>query len=373
MVGAEFQTTRITDRWPSPDSAHQSRRCVRNFRTRSPPARSAFLATFVFSGMSNILMLTGSFFMLEVYDRVLPSRSMPTLVVLLILAGGLYAALGVLDMIRGRILVRVANSLDESVSERVYDALVHIPLVTGSRGDGIQPLRDLDAVRTFLSGVGPIALFDLPWMPIYLAICFAFHFYIGLTALIGAIILVILTVLTEIFMRHPARGGEPNLSAIPQYDCGSQPPQCRSAGGDGHGRPHDQPWSKANREYITQNETASDVAGGFGAFSKVLRLMLQSGLLAVGAWLVINQQATAGIIIAGSILGSRALAPVDLVISQWRSFVAARQGWRRLEPASHRVAGGSRADAAAAADAKSCRSRTSALSRPANRRSSSPT
>jgi ATP-binding cassette subfamily C protein len=291
--------------------------------------RSAFLATFMFSGMSNILMLTGSFFMLEVYDRVLPSRSLPTLVVLLLLAGGLYAALGILDMIRSRILVRIAHNLDETVSERVYDALVHIPLVTGNRGDGIQPLRDLDSIRSFLSGVGPIALFDLPWMPFYLAICFAFHFYIGLTALVGAIILVILTVLTEVYMRHPTRAAS-ETSRVRNTLAEASRRNAEVLVAMGMTGRMTQRWSKANRDYISQNESASDVAGGFGAFSKVLRLMLQSALLAVGAWLVINQQATAGVIIAGSILGSRALAPIDLVISQWRSFVSARQGWKRL-------------------------------------------
>jgi ATP-binding cassette subfamily C protein len=290
--------------------------------------------------MSNILMLTGSFFMLEVYDRVLPSRSLPTLFVLLSLAAGLYTALGLLDMIRGRILVRVANRLDETISERVYDSLVQIPLVTGNRGDGIQPLRDLDAVRGFLSGVGPIALFDLPWMPVYLAICFAFHFYIGLTALVGALVLVVLTGCTEIFMRHPAKAAtETSHTRNTIAEASRRNAEVLVAMGMA-GR-MTQRWSKANRDYIAQNQVASDVAGGFGAFSKILRLLLQSSLLAVGAWLVINQQATAGVIIAGSILGSRALAPVDQVISQWRNFVAARLGWKRLNklltalPAEH--------------------------------------
>ena len=161
--------------------------------------RNAFIAIGLFSGMSNLLMLTGSFFMLEVYDRVLPSRSVPTLVVLLILAAGLFAAQGLLDMLRGRLLVRVGNSLDESLSPRVYDAVVRLPLKTGGRGDGVQPLRDLDAVRSFLSGLGPVALFDLPWMPVYLAICFLFHPLLGITALCGALVLVVLTVLTEIY------------------------------------------------------------------------------------------------------------------------------------------------------------------------------
>ena len=115
--------------------------------------RSAFWAIGLFSGMSNILMLTGSMFMLEIYDRVLPSRSVSTLVALLLLAAGLYGALAILDLIRGRIMVRIGNSLDEAVSERVYDAIVRLPLIIGNRGDGIQPLRDLDAVRSFLSGL----------------------------------------------------------------------------------------------------------------------------------------------------------------------------------------------------------------------------
>ena len=151
--------------------------------------RRAFFAIALFSGMSNILMLAGALFMLEIYDRVLPSRSVPTLVGLLILVTGLYGAQGLIDMIRSRILVRVGHSLDETMSLRVYDAIVRLPLKIGAKGDGTQPIRDLDSVRGFLSGTGPIAFFDLPWMPVYLAVCFLFHTYLGLTALIGAIIL----------------------------------------------------------------------------------------------------------------------------------------------------------------------------------------
>jgi ATP-binding cassette subfamily C protein len=167
--------------------------------------RRAFLAIALFSGMSNLLMLTGALFMLEIYDRVLPSRSVPTLVALLILVAGLYAAQGVIDAIRSRILVRVGHSLDEAMSSRVYDAIVRLPLKIGGKSEGTQPIRDLDTVRGFLSGAGPVALFDLPWMPIYLAICFLFHTYIGLTALAGAIVLVTLTVVTEVLTRRPTR------------------------------------------------------------------------------------------------------------------------------------------------------------------------
>ena len=291
--------------------------------------RSTFIAVGLFSGMSNILMLTGSFFMLEVYDRVLPSRSIPTLVVLVVLATGLYIGLGILDLIRGRILVRVGNSLDEALSERVYDAIVRIPLKTGNRGDALQPLRDLDAIRGFLSGTGPIAFFDLPWMPVYLFICFAFHPYIGLTALVGAIILVVLTLLTDVNMRHPAKvAAEASKARNSLAEASRRNAEALTA--MGMTARFMKRWSKANRDYVSHSEAASDIAGGFGAVSKVARMLLQSMLLAVGAWLVVNGQATGGVIIAGSIVGSRALAPIDLVIAQWKTFVQARLGWQRL-------------------------------------------
>src|ERR1700756_334164 len=167
--------------------------------------RSAFIGVGVMSCMINLLYLTGSLFMLEVYDRVLPSRSVPTLVGLAILAGGLYIAQGGLDLIRSRILGRIGTSLDEALNARVFDTIVRLPLMVGGRNEGLQPLRDLDNVRSFLGSMGPGAFFDLPWLPFYLAICFAFHFMIGLTALIGAIILVTLTILTEFLSREPAR------------------------------------------------------------------------------------------------------------------------------------------------------------------------
>ena len=167
--------------------------------------RTAFIGVGVMSCMINLLYLTGSLFMLEVYDRVLPSRSVPTLVGLIILAGGLYIAQGVLDLIRGRILGRIGTSLDETLNARVFDIVVRLPLTVGGRNEGLQPLRDLDNVRGFLGGMGPGAFFDLPWLPFYLAICFAFHVLIGVTALVGAIILVTLTVMTEFLSRTPAR------------------------------------------------------------------------------------------------------------------------------------------------------------------------
>ena len=143
--------------------------------------------------------------MLEVYDRVLPSRSVPTLVGLVILAAGLYAAQGGLDLIRGRVLGRIGTALDEALNTRVFETVVRLPLLVGSRNEGLQPLRDLDNVRSFLGSMGPGAFFDLPWLPFYLAICFAFHWLLGVTALVGAVILVALTLITELLSRTPAK------------------------------------------------------------------------------------------------------------------------------------------------------------------------
>jgi ATP-binding cassette, subfamily C, type I secretion system permease/ATPase len=291
--------------------------------------RRAFVATAVFSGMSNLLMLTGALFMLEVYDRILPSRSVPTLVALLLLVAGLYAAQGMIDTIRSRILVRVGCSLDESMSARVYDAIIRLPLRIGGKGEGAQPIRDLDTVRGFLSGGGPVAFFDLPWMPVYLAICFLFHTLIGLTALFGAIVLVTLTLITEFKTRHPTRSAA-QFAAARNALLEASRRNAEAITAMGMVGRMARRWHELNRNYVATSGRASDVGGSLGAASKVLRLLLQSVILAVGAWLVINQQSTPGIIIAGSILGARALAPVDLAIANWRGFVAARQSWQRL-------------------------------------------
>jgi ATP-binding cassette subfamily C protein PrsD len=291
--------------------------------------RGAFVSVGLFSGMSNVLMLTGAFFMLEVYDRVLPSHSVPTLIGIAILAAVLFTFLGLLDTLRGRLLVRIGAALDETLSGRVYDTIVQLPLKAGNRNDGLQPLRDLDSVRSFLSGVGPVALFDLPWMPLYLIICFMLHFWIGVTALGGAILLIALTLMTERFTQEPtkaATGFAMSRTAIAETSRRNAE-VLRAMGMAG---PMRNRWNEANRKYMASQQLASDVAGGFGSLAKILRMMLQSGVLAVGAYLVINQQATGGIIIAGAILAARALAPVDLAIANWKGFVAARQSWQRL-------------------------------------------
>ena len=291
--------------------------------------RGIFVGTAFFSALSNVLMLTGSFFMLQVYDRVLPSRSVPTLIALSVLAIILFAAQGFLDFIRGRLLVRTAIMLDEALSERVYGAAVQLPLKLGNRPDATQPMRDIDNIRSFLSGAGPIALFDLPWVFMYLGVIYLFHPLLGLIAFLGALLLIALTLLTELRTRGPLRAAtEYGIARQRLTEASTRNAEVLAA--IGLRRRLGSRWREANRSYVNEQQRASDMAGGFGAISRVLRMMLQSGVLAVGAWLVISQQATAGIIIAGAILTARALAPVDLAIANWQGFVKARQSWQRL-------------------------------------------
>ncbi|HKH34782.1 MAG TPA: type I secretion system permease/ATPase, partial [Beijerinckiaceae bacterium] len=281
------------------------------------------------SGMINLLYLTGSFFMLEIYDRVLPSRSVPTLIGLVVIAGVLYVFQGVLDVFRGRVMVRIGAALDEALNARVFDMLVRLPLKTRAPGDDLQAVRDLDQVRQFLSSLGPTALFDLPWMPLYVGICFIFHFWIGMTAVVGALILVGVTLITEFRTREPTRAAAETGMARNALALASRR-NAEVLQAMGMGGRVGALWGSANAKFMASQQLASDVAGGLGAVSKVLRMALQSAVLGVGAYLVIEQQATAGVIIASSILTSRALAPVELAIANWRGFVAARQSWKRL-------------------------------------------
>src|SRR5260221_7815806 len=259
--------------------------------------RDAFIGVGVMSCMINLLYLTGSIFMLEIYDRVIPSRSVPTLIGLVVLAGGLHVAQGGLDLIRGRILGRIGTALDEAINARVFETIVRLPLMVGNRNEGLQPLRDLDNVRSFLGTMGPGAFFDLPWLPFYLAICFAFHWLLGTTALIGAIILVILTVITELMSRQPAKDAMTLVSRRNDLATTSRRNAEVLVAMGMSGRLTKR-WTEANETYLAGNQRASDVAGGLGAIAKVLRMMLQSAVLGGGALLGGHPGGARGVTIA---------------------------------------------------------------------------
>ncbi len=291
--------------------------------------RGAFLGLAVFSALINVLYLTGSFYMLQIYDRVIPSRSVPTLLALSALVGALFAGQAALDFYRSRILQYMARSLDESLSPRIFRIITQLPMTPGGSASGAQPLRDLDQVRGFLAGGGPVGLFDLPWMPFYLGICFLFHPMIGVAALLGALMLVALTIGAEVFTRKP-------IAEVAQHAAARNMlmETCRRnaevIAALGMGERLGAIWERYNLKHLDAQGRASGVAESLSSFTKAARMALQSGVLGLGAYLVIHGEASGGVIIASSLMTSRALAPVEVVIAQWKSFGAARQGWKRL-------------------------------------------
>jgi PrtD family type I secretion system ABC transporter len=291
--------------------------------------RHALIGVAVASGLVNLLMLTGPLFMLQIYDRVLPSRSLPTLVGLALLALMLFAFQGVLDALRGRILLRIGAALDERLSPRVFDLVMRLPLQARVTADGTQTVRDLDSVRGFLSSMGLAAFFDLPWMPLYVAVCFLFHPWLGVAVLFGAILICSLTLLTERLTRSAGRDSAA-LAATRHRLVEAARRNAAVLQALGMRRRMAEIWAKTNDAYLQTQQSASDMVAGFGSLSRVLRLIVQAGVLGLGAYLVIQQEVTAGVMLAATILSARALSPVELAIANWRPFVAARQSWQRL-------------------------------------------
>lgn len=286
-------------------------------------------AVAVFSGVVNILALAGSFYMLQVYDRVLPSQSVPTLIGLSVLMFGLYAINGLLEFIRARIMSRVGTRIDRTLTPRVFAAVQVMPLRSRGGGDGMQPLRDLDSVRNFMSGMGLSALFDLPWMPVYLFFVYILHPMLALIAVAGALLLIILTIVTEYRSSTPLKAaGQAGGQRMALAETTRRNAESIHAMGMG---PHiGARYQALNDEYLAHQLKASDAAGGIGNVTKVIRMMLQSAVLGLGAYLVIHQELSAGAIIAASITVSRALAPIESAIGHWKSFVTARISAKRL-------------------------------------------
>ena len=291
----------------------------------------------LFSGIVNLLMLAGPLYMLQIYDRVLSSRSVPTLVALSIFLVGAYGFQGALDMIRSRVVVRAAALLDRRLANTVHGAVIRLAIAGRHAGEGPQPVRDLDQIRAFLMSAGPIAILDMPWVPVFLSICFLIHPWLGLAATAGAIALVTMTLLTERASRAPARAAAQDAGGR-SIMMEAQRRSSETIVAMGMAGTLAQRWTALNSRYIAAVGRLSDVAGSFGSVSKVLRLLLQSVILGLGAYLVIRQEVTAGAMIAASIMMGRALAPIETVIANWRGFVAARQSIARLSEALTRAA-----------------------------------
>ncbi len=293
------------------------------------PVRSAFLGVALVSFVINILMLTGPVFMLQVYDRVLASGSVPTLVAIGTLAMVLYVFYGLLEGVRSRILARLGQRVDARLSGIVYRVSNSLPVKLGRRAAGLRPVQDLDTVRQFLSGPGPAAIFDIPWLPFYLGIVFLFHPLLGFVGLFGTIVICILIGLNEMMSRQPAEEAAGHAARrAADVEAGQRNSEVVEAMGMQSALAAR--WNGQNSDYLETQRRATDRTGLFSTAIKTIRFILQSALLGVGAWLAIKQEITPGVMIAASIMTSRALAPIEQAVAQWRGFVASRQSLRRL-------------------------------------------
>lgn len=290
--------------------------------------RGAFLGVGAFSACINLLLLAPAIYMLQVYDRVLTSHNELTLVMLSVILVGLYMLYAALEAVRSLVLVRVGVRLDQTLDQRVFDASFERGL-RGAGGTASQGLSDLQTLRQFLTGNGIFAFFDAPWAPIYLLLITAFHPLLGLVSLLGMLALVVLNWLTHRVTHGPLTQAQKlSLQGAAQVNNSLRNAEVIEAMGMlGNLRAR---WFGRQARVLQLQAQASDRAGSLAAGSRFVRMTLQSVALGLGAWLVLDGKMTPGMMIAGSILAGRALAPVDLLIGSWRGFLSARDAYQRL-------------------------------------------
>lgn len=292
--------------------------------------KGIFFFLFGMSGIINILALTGAFYMLQIYDRALTSGSISTLIAISILALGLYCFQGLFDVIRSQVLVRVGARLDKDIAPIAHRVAIDMPRFGFSTAESLERGRDVDTVRGFLGSQGPVALLDLPWMPIFLIFVYMLHPYLGALTFLGGFILAILAIVTELMTRRLSSATQQAAIARNSIaDSNARNAEILKAMGFA-GRAVAR-FNRANEHHLTLQAQTSDVSGTFGSVARVLRMILQSAVLGLGALLTIQGDLTAGAIIAASIASARALAPIDLAIGNWKSVVAARTAFRRLK------------------------------------------
>ena len=291
--------------------------------------RGLLIAVFAFSVFVNLLMLTGPLYMLQVYDRVLGSRSEATLVALSVLVAFLFLAMGVLDHARGRLMARIGARMQDRLDRRVFSAALR--RLTLQPGDpvGLAAQRDLESVQRLWTSPVLLAIFDIPWTPFFIAAIFVFHPWLGWLAVGGGVFLVIVTLLNQRMTTGPVqRTTSATMRAEMMSDGIKQESELVQALGMTEAA-FDR-WQKARSVALAQSIAAADLASSFGAVSKTFRMFLQSAMLGLGAYLVLQGQLTAGAMIAGSILMGRALAPIEQAVGQWAVVTRAQEGRARL-------------------------------------------
>ncbi len=296
-------------------------------------ARSAqtplFVAVALFSAFVNLLMLTGPLFMLQVYDRVLGSRSEETLLALFILVVFLFAMMGVLDLARARVMSRVAARFQAWLDARVFRASLTRSALFPGEAPAAMGLRDLDSIRQLLAAPVFLAIFDLPWAPLFLLAVFLFHPWLGLLASAGGVVLIVVTWANQALTRRAVLSAQAALQRSDRLaeQLRDEADLIQSLGMRGAAFAR---WLSARSEAMRETMVSGDATGAFSTFTRTFRLFLQSAMLALGALLVLKGELTAGAMVASSILMGRALAPVEQSIGGWPSVQRAQEAWRRL-------------------------------------------
>ena len=292
--------------------------------------RHSFLTTAFFSLFVNMLMLVPAIYMMAIYDRVLMSGSESTLMMISLIAVFLFFVLGGLEWVRSRVLVATSARLDEQLGDRVFDAIFGQSLASSGASATAQPLNDLVQIRQFLAGSGLLAFFDAPWMPIYAGLMFLFHPYFGVVAVLSMLLLAGLAIWNEVATRadlaeanresiEATQFAQRNLRNAEVVEAMGMLPRLRAR------------WQVRQTKVLTLQSQASTKAGLINALSRTFRLTVQSLVLGLGAYLAIHKEISPGLVIAGSILLGRALAPLDQMIGGWRGFLGAREAYRRLD------------------------------------------
>ena len=306
----------------------EKRQDVTDLQLALKACTGSFLSVGFFSMFVNLLMLVPPMYMLQVYDRVLTTRSFATLLMLTLVVIFLFAVLGTLELVRSRILVRVGNRLDKSINARLYSAMFRRSVVAQGH-QSAQPLSDLTNLRQFLTGNGLFAFFDVPWVPVYLGVLFLFNVWLGVFATGAGIILLVLAIANEKATKGLlAEANSEHIKAQELANANLRNAEVLHAMGmlPGIGGR----WAEKHHSFLAKQSRASDRSNTLTNTSRVLRVLFQSMILGLGAWLVLEGQMTPGMMIAGSIIMGRALAPIDQMIGSWKSFVSTRGAYERL-------------------------------------------
>ncbi|WP_175653285.1 type I secretion system permease/ATPase [Pseudomonas sp. Marseille-P9899] len=301
---------------------------VNEVRLALKACRASFANVGVFTAVINLLMLAPALYMLQVYDRVLSSGNEMTLLMLSLMIVGVFAFMGLLEWVRSLVVIRLGTHMDLRLNPRVFQAAYEASLA-GSKGAAGQVLADLTSLRQFATGQALFAFFDVPWFPVYLAVMFLFSPWLGLMALVGAVLLMILAWLNERLTQKPfADAGQLAQQAGLQASGNLRNAEAMEAMGMLDAVR--QRWTGLHHGFLGQQNHGSERAAAVTAVSKCLRLTLQSLVLGLGAWLALEKQVSPGMMVAGSILMGRVLAPIDQVIAVWRQWGSARQAYERL-------------------------------------------